>query len=149
MDIILFRRAEEIVKQHPKIGQQHQETQDIYSKHVLIPEACERYLMKKFDMDETEAKKWYKNHRTYTCDFENCGILFNDQDTMGQHKEDVHKDEIEEIEAKIQKKIQQEKTTANQKAHQAAKEANDRQKMDENNPGDSDFETLDLDEVRF
>ena len=94
VDIILIRLAREVVRQHPKIGQEENGTQDKYAEHVLIPEGCERYLIHKFNMTEADAKFWYKSHHVLQCDF--CDLIYNDHDILDKHIFEAHQDQLNE-----------------------------------------------------
>ena len=94
VDMILTNLVREIVRQHPKIGQEGTFMQHKYADNVLIPEGCERYLIHKFNMSEADAKFWYKSHHVWQCDF--CDLIYNDNDILDKHIFEAHQDQLNE-----------------------------------------------------
>ena len=83
-----------ILSAHPNIGGESYETKKHYAENVLIPEGCEKFLIHKFNMSETQAKKCYLEHHIIKCD--HCDLYFNkDSDNIDKHVKKVHKSSID------------------------------------------------------
>ena len=82
-----------ILNVHPKIGRETYETKKHYAENVLIPEGCENFLINKFNMSETQAKKCYLEHHVIKCDY--CDLYFNKDSEIDKHVKKVHKSSID------------------------------------------------------
>ena len=92
-----------ILSAHPKIGRETYQIKKHYAENVLIPEGCEKFLVHKFNMSETQAKECYLEHHIIKCDFcdlyfnkdSDCDLLFNKDSDIDKHVKKVHKASID------------------------------------------------------